>query len=139
MPRFWQHSGLTAAITRMRDQGIELTLQPLQMLARANATDEVTHILGRSLRRELLRPNSNLRDGHPRHEDGPARVGRRSRLEATLTDLVNMPAGTSPVAQFSSPLQRAALRQTLDMTATALRPPSPYPAARSIGTSAYGR
>ncbi len=109
------------------------------MLALANATHEVTHNLGRSLRRELLRTHSNLRDGSPRHAGGPVRVGRGSRLEATLTDLVNMPAPKSPVAQFSNPLQRAALRQTLDMTPTAPRPPSPFPAARSLGTSGYGR
>jgi len=109
------------------------------MLALANATHEVTHNLGRSLRRELLRSTGNLRDGHPRHEDGLARVGRRSRLEATLTDLANMPAPKSPVAQFSSPLQRAALRETLEMTPTAPRPPSPYPAARSLRTSGRGR
>jgi hypothetical protein len=132
--RFWQQGELTAAITRMQDRGVELTLQPHQMLALANATHGVTHNLGRSLRRELLRSNSNLRDGNPRHDDGPIRVGRRSRLEATLTDLVNMPAPQSPVAQFSNPLQRAALRQTLDMTPTAPRPPSPFPAARSSDT-----
>ena len=136
--RVWQQGELTAALTRMHGRGIELTLQPHQMLALANATHEVTHNLGRSLRRELLRPHSNLLDGHPRHQDGPVTVGRGSRLEATLTDLVNMPAPTSPVAQFSSPLQRAALRQTLDITPTAPRPPSPYPAARSPGTSGRG-
>jgi len=134
--RFWQQSEITTAITRMQDQRLELALQPHQMLALANATHDATHNLGRSLRRELLRATSNLRNGHPRHQDGPVRVGRRSRLEATWTDLVNMPAPAAPVSQFSSPLQRAALRQTLDMTATARRPPSPYPAARSIGGQA---
>jgi len=130
--RFWQQSEITAAITRMQDHGLELRLQPHQLLALANATHHVTHNLGRSLRRELLRGNSNLRDGNPRHEDGPVRVGRRSRLEATVTDLVNMPAPTAPVAQFSTPLQRASLRQTLDVTPTLRRPPSPYPDARSV-------
>lgn len=139
MRRFWQQGELTAAISRMQERGVELTLQPHQMLALANATHEVTYHLGRSLRRELLRSSSNLRDGSPRHAGGPVRVGRGSRLEATLTDLVNMPAPRSPVAQFSNPLQRAALRQTLDMTPTAPRPPSPFPAARALGTSGYSR
>jgi hypothetical protein len=139
MRRFWQQGELTAAISRMQQRGVELTLQPHQMLALANATHEVTHNLGRSLRRELLRTNSNIHDGNPRHAGGPVRVGRRSRLEVTLTDLVNVPAPRSPVTQFSNPLQRAALRQTLDLTPTAPRPPSPFPAARSIGTSDYGR
>jgi len=135
MRRFWQQGELTTAITRMEDQGVDLRLHPLQMLALANATHDVTHNLGRCLRRELLRGNSNLRDANPRHEDGPVRVGRRSRLEATVTDLVHMPAPNVPVATYSTPLQRAALRQTLDMTPTAPRPPSPYPVVRSLGTS----
>jgi len=139
MRRFWQQGELTAAISRMQERGLELTLQPHQMLALANATHEVTHNLGRSLRRELLRTSGSLRDGHPRHAGGRVRVGRGSRLEATLTDLVNMPAPRSPVTQFSNPLQRAALRQTLDMTPTAPRPPSPFPAVRSLGPSGYGR
>jgi hypothetical protein len=131
MRRFWQQGELTAAITRMVDQGVDLRLNPLQMLALANATHDVTRNLGRCLRRELLRGNSNLRDANPRHEDGPVRVGRRSRLEATVTDLVHMPAPNIPVATYSTPLQRAALRQTLETTPTAPRPPSPFPAARS--------
>ncbi len=139
MRRFWQQGELTAAINRMQERGVELTLQPHQMLALANATHEVTHNLGKSLRRELLRSNSNILDGNPRHAGGPVRVGRRSRLEATITDLVNMPAPRSPVTQFNNPLQRAALRQTLDMTPTAPRPPSPFPAARTLGTSGHGR
>ena len=69
---------------------------------------------------------------HPRHRDGPVRVGRRSRLEATLTDLVNMPAPSEPAARFSNPLQRAALQQSLNLTpTTSARPPTPFPAARS--------
>lgn len=139
MRRFWQQGEITAAITRMQDRGAELTLQPHQMLALANATHEVTHNLGRSLRRELLRANSNLRDGNPRHEDGPVRVGRRSRLEATVTDLVHMHAPNIPVATYSTPLQRVALRQTLDVTPTASRPPAPYPAARSLPARDCGR
>ena len=135
MRRFWQQGEITSAITRMEDQGRELSLQPHQMLALANATHHVTNNLGRSLRRELLRGHSNLRDGNPRHADGPVRVGRRSRLEATVCDLVNMPAPTAPVAEFSTPLQRAALRHTLEMTPTAARPPSPYPAARNAAGS----
>ncbi|MDP3892030.1 MAG: hypothetical protein Q8Q44_12435, partial [Nocardioides sp.] len=139
MRRFWQQSELTTAVVRMEDKGVPIRLQPTQMVELAKATHEVTHNLGKALRRELLRTNSNLRDGHPRHAEGPVRVGRRSRLEATLTDLINMPAPKSPIAQFSNPLQRAALRQTLDMTPTAPRPPSPFPAACSLSTSGYGR
>lgn len=132
MRRFWQQSELTTAVVRMEDRGVPIRLQPTQMVELAGATHEVTHNLGRALRRELLRTNSNLVDAHPRHREGPVRVGRRSRLEATLTDLVNMPAPSEPAARFSNPLQRAALQQSLNLTPTpSSRPPTPFPAARS--------
>lgn len=135
MRRFWQQGELTTAVARMEDHGM-IRLQPTQMVELAKATHEVTHSLGKALRRELLRGNSNLVDAHPRHREGPVRVGRRSRLEATLTDLVNMPAPSEPVTQFSNPLQRAALQQTLNQTPTASpRAPTPFPAAR---TATYG-
>jgi hypothetical protein len=139
MRRFWQQSELTAAMTRMEERGVDLLLEPLQMLALANATHDVTHNLATCLRRELLRRNSILRDANPRHEDGPVRIGRRSQLEAILTDLVHMPAPNIPVATYSAPLQRAALRQTLDMTPTSARPPTPYPAARGLAASDHSR
>jgi hypothetical protein len=84
MRRFWHRGEITTAITRMEDQGLQLTLQPDQMLALANAIDHVTHNLGRSLRRELLRSHSNLRDGNPRHEEGPVRVGRSDESRGSL-------------------------------------------------------
>lgn len=132
MRRFWQQSELTTAVARMEDHGVPIMLQPTQMVELAKATHEATHNLGKALRRELLRGNSNLIDAHPRHGEGPVRVGRRSRLETTLTDLVNMPAFSEPVARFSNPLQRAALQQTLNLTPTSSpRTPTPFPAARS--------
>lgn len=130
MRRFWQQSELTTAVARMEEQGVQIWLQPAQMSELAKATHEVTHNVGKALRRELLRGTSNLLDGHPRNQEGPVRVGRRSRLETTLTDLVNMPAPSQPVARFSNPLQRAALKQSLDLTPSASRPPTPFPAAR---------
>jgi len=139
MRRFWQQGELTTALARMQDQHVALRLQPHQMLALANATHQVTHNLGRALRRELLRGTSNLRDADPHRATGPARVARRSRLGTTVTDLINMPAPTSPVARFSSPLQRQALRRTLDLAPTAARTPSPYPAARCEHTAGYDR
>ena len=132
MRRFWQQTELTTAVARMEDQGVQIRLRPPQMVELARATHDVTHNLGKSLRRELLRTTSNLIDAHPRHRDGPVRVGRRSRLEATLTDLVNVPAPSEPAARFSNPLQRAALQQSLNLTpTTSARPPTPFPAARS--------
>ena len=132
MRRFWQQSELTTAVARMEDHGVPIRLQPTQMVELAKATHEATHNLGKTLRRELLRGNSNLIDAHPRHREGPIRVGRRSRLEKRLTDLVNMPAPSEPVARFSNPLQRAALQRTLNLTPTSSpRTPTPFPAARS--------
>lgn len=139
MRRFWQQSELIAAMTRMDDRGVDLRLEPLQMLALANATHDATHNPATCVRRELLRANTNRRDANPRHEDGPVRVGRRSQLEAALTDLVHMPAPNIPVATYSSPLQRAALRQTLGITPTFARPPAPYPAARGLADSDRSR
>lgn len=132
--RFWQQSELTTSVARMEDKGRPMDLTPAQMSELAQATHEVTHHLGKGLRRELLRSNCNLLDGHPRNMDGPVRVGRRSRLVATLADLVSMPAPSDPVARLSDPLQRAALKQTLDLTSspTTVRTPPPFPAARGI-------
>ncbi len=138
MRRFWQQSELTTAVVRMEDARMPLRLQPTQMVDLAKATHEVTNNLGKALRRELLRGNSNLIDAHPRH-DSPVRVKRRSRLEATLTDLVNLPAPDQPVARFSNPLQRAALQQTLNLTPTpSVRLPTPFPAARAATYGAPG-
>ena len=130
MRRFWQQSELTTAVARMVDHGVRNKLQPGQMVELARATHTVTHNLGKSLRRELLRANSNLRDGHPRHEYGPVRVGKSSKLETTLTDLVKMPQPNEPVARFSNPLQRAALKHVLDETPSPTGAASPFPAAR---------
>lgn len=132
MRRDWQQSELTTAVARMEDRGVPIRLQPPQLAELARATHEVTHTLGKAFRRELLRNNSNLIDAHPRHHDGPVRVGRHSRLETTLTDLINMPAPNEPAARFSNPLQRAALQQALNLTpSSSARPPMPFPAARA--------
>lgn len=138
MRRFWQQSELTTAVVRMEEAGEPLRLQPTQMVELAKATHQVTHNLGKALRRELLRGNSNLIDAHPRH-DSPVRVGRRSRLEATVTDLVNLAEPSQPVARFSNPLQRAALQQTLNLTPTpSTRPPTPFPTSRAAAYGAPG-
>lgn len=133
MRRFWQQAELTTAVTRMLDQGGDLRLGPTQLLELARTTHAATHNLGKALRRELLRTNTNLIDANPRYEGGPRRVPRRSPLETTLTDLVNMSAPSEPVSRFGNPLQRAALQQTLNLTpaASSRRAPSPFPAARS--------
>lgn len=138
MRRFWQQSELTTAVVRMEDAGVPLRLQPTQMVELTKATHEVTHNLGKALRRELLRGNSNLIDAHPRH-DSPVRVRRRSHLMATVTDLVNLDEPDQPVARFSNPLQRAALQQTLNLTPTpSARRPTPFPAARAATYGAPG-
>lgn len=132
MRRFWQQSELSTAVMRMEDQGVQIRLQPTQMVELAKATHAATHNLGKALRLELLRGTGNLRDAHPRHEEGPVRVGRRSKIETTLTDLVRLPAPKEPVARFSNPLQRAALKQALDLTPSTSQTPTPFPAARGV-------
>ena len=135
--RYWQQGELTTAVARMEDRGVPIRLQPTQIAELAKATHDVTHNLGKGLRRELLRSNSNLIDAHPRHHDGPVRVARRSRLETTLADLVNMPAPHEPAARLSNPLQRAALQQSLNLTPSmSARPPTPFPAVRATSHNA---
>lgn len=125
----WQQGELTTALHRLQRSGrLQLTTSQLHELA--NASHEVTNNLGKALRRELLRDHSNLRLADPTGQVGPTRVYRKHPFERTLTDLVNIPAPTAPVARYSSPLQRAALQRTLDLTPTGRRPPSPYPRAR---------
>lgn len=128
----WQQGELTSAVVRMEDHGVAIRLQPTQMVELAKATHEVTHNLGKALRRELLRANSHLIDVKPDRRLGSGRVTRRSPIATTLTDLVSLPAPSEPVARFSNPLQRAALQQTLNITpTTSTHAPTPFPAARS--------
>lgn len=132
----WQQGELTTAFSRMRRAG-EVSLNPAQLLDLANATHDATHTVGKALRRELLRDTTTLRMDDPTKQVGRTRVYRRHPLERALTDLVNVPAPSAPVARYSSPLQRAALRATLDVTPTSRRAPSPYPKARAAATSDY--
>jgi hypothetical protein len=138
MRRYWQQVELTTAVTRMEGRGAPLTLEETQLVELAEATHAATHNLAKGLRRELLRQDSNLVDAHPRHADGPARVGRRSKLEATVTDLVNLPAPPKCSTRSNAPLQRAALQQILDQEpSTPPRALTPYPVPRGAATPAF--
>lgn len=128
--RRYQQLEITQALHAWLRNAKPLTFTSAQLLDLANATHEVTHNLATSLRRELLRDDSNLGMAHPIHQSRIVRVGRRSALDAALTDLVNVPAPTTPISEYTAPLQRAALRGTLDLTPTESRPPAPYPAAK---------
>ena len=115
----------------MESRGALIGLEPHQFAELAEATHEITHQLGRVLRRELLRTNSNLVDAHPRHVNGPVAVKRRSKLETTATDLVNLPVPVSRLDQLDVALQRSALRRTLDQDPSAsVRAPMPFPVSR---------
>lgn len=136
---YWQQVELTTALARMAGRGMPLALRPTQMADLAEATHLVTLNLGRTLRRELLRKNSNLVDAHPRHSNEPVRVGRRSVLAATVTDLVNLPDPPGRPAECSNARQRAALQRSLDLAAPSqAQPPTPFPVARAAtcGTAA---
>jgi hypothetical protein len=126
-----QQGELTTAVGRLQRDGAELRMSPAQLLDLANATHEATQNAAKALRRELLRDTSNLRLADPTREVGPTRVPRGHPLERSLTELVNVPPPSVPEASHVSPLQRAALRATLEATPTSRRAPSPYPQPRS--------
>ena len=130
--RMWQQTEITTAVRRMQRDRVDFALPPPQILTLANATHEVSHNLARSLRRELLRDNSNLRIADITGEIGATRVHRYHPLERSLTDLVSLPAPSAPVISFNSPRQREALRRTLDVTPSQPRAPRPFPSANSI-------
>lgn len=136
----WQQSELVNAVERMETGGDPIRLEPAQVLELAKATHEVTHNLATSLRRELLRGNSNLLDADPTVPAAPSRVTRYSPVDRTLTDLAALPAPSEPAARFSNPLQRAALQQTLNLTPTLTsgpaRAPTPFPTARGASPAA---
>lgn len=140
MRRQWQQVELTTAVARMESRGASIRLEPHQFAELAEATHEVTHQLGRVLRRELLRRNSNLVDAHPRHLNGPVPIKRRSKLETTTTDLVNLPAPVPRQDQLAVALQRSALRRTLDADPSAsARAPMPFPASRVVAANTASR
>jgi hypothetical protein len=140
MRRHWQQVELTTAVARMESRGAPIRLEPHQFAELAEATHKITHQLGRVLRRELLRTNSNLADAHPRHVNGPVAVKRRSQLETTATDLVNLPAPVSRLDQLDVALQRSALRRTLDQSPSAsMRAPAPLPVGRTAAPNAAVR
>jgi hypothetical protein len=70
------------------------------------------------------------RRANPQYNEAAARASKHG-----LTDLTNHPAPASPVSRFSKPENRMALRATLDITPTALVPPSPFPASRGRSTN----
>lgn len=129
--RMWQQTEITTAVRRMQRDRVQFTLPPPQILTLANATHEVSHNLAQSLRRELLRDDSNLRIADITSEIGATRVRRYHPLERSLTDLVSLPPPTAPVISFNNPRQREALRRTLDVTPSQPRAPRPFPNANS--------
>ena len=135
--RWWQQTEITTAIRRMRRDQADFALAPAELLDLANATHEVTRNLAVTLRRELLRENTNLRIDDPTHAIGATRVVRGTRLDASLTDLAQQPAPTPPVARLGDPHQRTALRRTLEVTASGNAASPPYslrPLGRGLGS-----
>jgi hypothetical protein len=138
MRAVWQQGELTTAVRRMQRDLVDMRMSPAQLHELASATHETAHNAAKALRRELLRNSSNLRMEDPTQQVGRTRLHRYHPLERSLTDMVNVPSPSAPVAKYSNPLQRAALRATLDVTPTSRRAPNPYPAARGVSMSSYG-
>lgn len=128
--RWSQQTEITTAIRRLRRNHAEFALTPGQLVDLANATHEVTRNLAITLRRELQRENTNLRIDDPTQTIGPTRVVRGTRLSVSLTDLAHQPPPTPPAVRLGRPEKRAALRQTLEVTATRTLAPGPYPLRR---------
>jgi hypothetical protein len=129
-----QQGEITYAVRRMIRDGKPFALSGAQVLDLANATHEVNLHFATSLRRELARADSNLGLAHPIHKTRILQVGQKSPLDNALRDLIHVPAPAIPVTEFSSPLQRAALRGTLELTPTEGRIPCPYPAGMKPST-----
>ena len=130
-----QQAEITVAIRTWIRNAKPFTLTSAQMLDLANATHDVTRNLAASLRRELLRKDSNLGKAHPIHRNRILPVGRRTPLDVALADLVNVQPPSTPVAEYTVPLQRAALRGTLDLTPSESGTPCPYPIALKADVS----
>ena len=109
-----------------RDQS-DFSLASAELLDLANATHEVTCNLAVTLRRELLRENTNLRIDVPTHAVGATRVVRGTRLDASLTDLAQQPAPTRPVARAQRP---ASTVRPCDARSKSLQPGSAPPRTR---------
>ncbi len=131
----WQQVELSTAVARLLRTTPTLTLSTAQWQDLATATHEVTQNLATTMRRELLRDTSNLRMEDATRQVGRTRVHRRHPLERSLTDLVNLPTPSAPIATYISPRQRAALSTTLAVTPTGHRAPSPYPAPVNLPVS----
>ena len=97
--------GLDAARDQLGHSDPSVTFQ--HYVARRTVAPDLRDILD-----AFFGNNSNLRIADPTNQVGATRVVPRSRLEASLADLVNQPAPTAPIARFSTALQRAALRRT---------------------------
>ena len=88
-----QQAEITRAVHAWIRNAKPITFTSAQgLLDLTNATHEVTHNLGKSLRREILRADTNLGKAHPIHKGRIVRFGRRSSLDSALTDLVSVPA-----------------------------------------------
>lgn len=129
----WQQSEITTAIRRLQRTPGTVPLKPHELLELAAATHETLHTAGIALRRELLRDSTNMRIADRTQRIGYTRIHRGHPLERCLTDLIALPAPSTPVARCHYPLHRAALRASLDLTPTASTPPpTPFPHAPSI-------
>ncbi|MCM0621960.1 hypothetical protein [Nocardioides bruguierae] len=112
---FLQQAEIVTSLHRLlRDRQLH-PLTPAQADEWGETTRAATHALAVSLRRELLRDDSNLRIDDLTGSVGPTRVLRRSALECAVTALI---AATREPASAATTvtIQRAVLRCALDET-----------------------
>ena len=121
-----QQVEITYAISGWARDSKAVSFTSAQLSSLANSTRDVTQTLAVSLRRELGRPDSNLGRAHPIHKTRITQYSKHHGLYVALTDLANAPAPTTPISEHYAPMQRAALRLTLDLTPTDDATPMPY-------------
>lgn len=115
---YWQQSEITTSLQRLSRNRELAPLTRRDEATLEDASRSACLQLATSLRRELLREDSNLRLADPSQQVGPTRVHRRSPLERALTELVNASGPLPHQERRPTAVQRAVLQQTVDTTPT---------------------
>lgn len=121
---YLQQTEITTAVHRLARQGRLEGLSTAERQALEDVTASVCRNFALSLRRELLRDDSNLRLRDSTGQIGPTRVWHKSPISRLLLDVVRASTPTMDPVVASVSVQRAVLRHTLDTTPTVPTPRS---------------